>query len=152
MQIKRYNKMLKVAKRVSRVGTWPTVFFFSRNIHHLWTSIFLMSQVPLPIDTVNIMSDLYLCKWEGEIKCVGGETGRDVTLVGHSCPACMSHRLLLNHRHHSSHRHHRVRVGLHCPSFLVSLDISAELFLKQSIGQKYSRSSWSAANNKRCII
>ena len=32
---------------------------------------------------------------------------------------------------------------------LVSLDISAELFLKQSIGQKYSRSSWSAANNKR---
>ena len=62
---------------------------------------------------------LYLCKWEGEIKCVGGETGRDVTPVGHSCPACMSHRLLLNHRHHSSHRHHRVRVGLHCPSFLV---------------------------------
>ena len=96
---------------------------------------------------------LYLCKWEGEIKCVGGETGRDVTLVGHSCPACMSHRLLLNHRHHLlivtivSGLDYIVRVswsGL--PRYIA---ISAELFSKQSIGQKYSRSSRSAANNKR---
>ena len=92
--------MLKVAKSVSRVGTWPTVFFFLKKYPP-------SLDFPFP-DVSGAFANwyceynvrLYLCKWEGEIKCVGGETGRDVTLVGHSCPACMSHRLLLNHRHH----------------------------------------------------
>ena len=133
-------------------GTWPTVFFLKKYPPSL--------DFPFP-DVSGAFANwyceynvrLYLCKWEGEITCVGGETGRDVTLVGHSCPACMSHRLLLNHRHHLliativSGLDNIVRVS--CSGLPRYIAISAELFLKQSIGQKYSRSSWSAANNKR---